>query len=153
VADMRKLLLVVAVALCSAACTTTVAGTPKAASTSTTSGPSGQISQYFGDLNVAGSKGPGPQREFLRETQHPDFTSDICDLGDLTLREEPAMSTLRRDAKWRPQGGSKPRGDVYVVAVSVSVLRNGAALGEQIGLERLVLLDGKVYGFAPCPTG
>ena len=150
---MRKLILVAALALCSAACSTTVTGTPKAATTPTTGGPSAQISQYFGELNVAGSKGPGPQRDFLRETQHPDFAGDLCDLGDLTLREQPAMSTLRRDSKWRPQGGGKPRGDVYVVAVSVSVLRNGAALGEQIGLERLVLLDGKVYGFAPCPTG
>jgi hypothetical protein len=151
---MRKLLLIAAAALCSAACTTTIAGSPQAASTPDQNGPAGLISQYFGELNVAGGKGPAAQRDFLQSTQHPDYTSSICDLGDLTLREQPAMSTLHEDDKWRPEDGtSRPKGKVYVVAVSVSVLRNGAALGEQIGLERLVLLNGKVYGFAPCPTG
>jgi len=151
---MRKQLLIGVAALCSAACTTTIAGSPQPASAPAAGGPTGQVSQYFSELNTAGGQGPSAQKDFLQRTQHPDFTSSICDLGDLTLREQPAMSTLREDKGWHPEGSSKtPRGQVYVVAVSVSVLRNGAALGEQIGLERLVLLDGKVYGFAPCPTG
>lgn len=152
---MRKPLVILAVALCSAACTTTIAGSPQRATAPADSGPAGQVSQYFADLNAAGDQGSTAQHDFLASTQDPDYTSSLCDLGDLTLREQPAMSTLHRDLKWRPEGGGseQPRGDVYVVAVSVSVLRNGATLGEQIGLERLVLLNGKVYGFAPCPTG
>jgi hypothetical protein len=46
----------------------------------------------------------------------------------------------------------RPRGTVYVLGVSVSIRRQGALLAEQIGSQRLVVLDGKVYGFTPCPT-
>jgi hypothetical protein len=51
------------------------------------------------------------------------------------------------------ENGTHPRGLVYVLGVSVSIRQDGALLGEQIGSQRVVILDGKAYGFAPCPTG
>ncbi len=67
------------------------------------------------------------------------------------------MSTLRVDPDWVPPGAGKrashPRGAVYVLGVSVSIREGGALLGQQIGSQRVVILDGKAYGFAPCPTG
>lgn len=113
----------------------------------------GLIRQYFAELNAAGKRGPKAQHDFLRRTQHPDYRSRICDLAGLTLDAFPAMSTLRGDPDWAPEGSPPPRGLVYVVAVSLTIRENGANVGEQIGSERLVVLDDKVYGFAPCPTG
>jgi hypothetical protein len=37
-----------------------------------------------------------------------------------------------------------------VVAVSLRVRKDGQVLGAQIGSERVVVLDGRVYGFMPC---
>lgn len=111
------------------------------------------VTDYYDELNSAGKDGPATQRDFLRRTQHPDFTDRLCDLGDLSLTIEPAMSTFRADPKWTPDGSSKrPRGMVYVLGVSVSIRRDGALIAEQIGSERVVVLDNKAYGFEPCPT-
>ncbi|MFL6141641.1 MAG: hypothetical protein ACJ72N_07200 [Labedaea sp.] len=111
------------------------------------------VADYFNELNDAGRDGPGTQRDFLRRTQHPDFTAQQCDLGDLTLKVDPAMSTFRMDPRWTPTDSTKhPRGLVYVLGVSISIRRDGTPIAEQIGSERVVVLDGKAYGFAPCPT-
>ena len=136
-------------------CSTAIAGEPVAAASP------GQdrelVEAYFTELNAAADEGPATQREFLQRSQHPDFTEDLCDLGNLTLSIDPAMSTLRVDPEWVPPGGGRnathPRGLVYVLGVSVSIRQDGALLGEQIGSQRVVILDGKAYGFAPCPTG
>lgn len=130
---------------------TAVAGQPRP-----TGAPDGDrklVTDYFDELNSAGKDGPASQRDFLRRTQHPDFTDRLCDLGDLSLRIDPAMSTFRPDPRWTPDGSSKrPRGMVYVLGVSVSIRRDGALIGEQIGSERVVVLDNKAYGFEPCPN-
>ncbi|AXB46555.1 hypothetical protein [Amycolatopsis albispora] len=109
------------------------------------------VGRYFDLLNRAGDQGPEEQERFLEATQHPDFTGQDCALGDLTLDIYPAMSTVRPDPEWSPDGDDPPRGSVYVVAVSLTIRRAGAAIGEQIGSQRVVLLDRRVYGFAPCP--
>lgn len=113
----------------------------------------GVIRQYFTELNAAGKRGPAAQRDFLARTQHPDYRGRMCDLGGLTLDAFPAMSTLREDPHWAPEGSPPPRGLVYAVAVSLTIRQNGAGIGEQIGTERVVVLDDRVYGFAPCPAG
>ena len=130
--------------------TSTVAGSPVA---------NGSIDQdrklvtdYFTELNNAGKDGPATQRDFLRRTQHPDFTDRFCDLGELTLKIEPAMSTFRFDLGWTPEGARHPRGTIYVLGVAISIRRGGAMVAEQIGSQRVVVLDGKAYGFTPCPT-
>jgi len=127
-----------------------VAGTPTASAS--TENDKKLVTDYFAELNKAGKEGPTTQRDFLRRTQHPDFTDRFCDLGELTLKIEPAMSTFRFDLDWTPEGSQHPRGLTYVLGVSVSIRRGGALLAEQIGSERVVVLDGKAYGFAPCPT-
>jgi hypothetical protein len=145
------LIAVLLAALAVAGCTTTVAGT--ALSLQSGGADREMVTAYFTELNGAGEEGPTTQRDFLRRTQHPDFTDRLCELGDLTLEIEPAMSTLRVDAEWMPEKATRPpRGLVYVVGVSVSIRREGALLAEQIGSQRVVVLDGKVYGFTPCPT-
>lgn len=113
------------------------------------------VREYFDELNAAAEEGPDAQADFLRHSQHPDFTDDLCDLGGLTLTVDPAMSTLRVDPDWAPDSGrdaARPRGLVYVLGVSISIREDGALLGEQIGSQRVVVLDGRAYGFAPCPT-
>ncbi|MBB4906441.1 hypothetical protein [Actinophytocola algeriensis] len=115
------------------------------------------VQAYFDDLNAAAEEGPATQRDFLRRSQHPDYADELCDLGDLTLNVDPAMSTLRVDPDWVPPDAGRdaahPRGLVYVLGVSVSIRQDGALLGEQIGSQRVVVLEDKAYGFAPCPTG
>lgn len=130
--------------------TSTVAGSPVA--NGSTEQDKKLVADYFTELNNAGKEGPTTQRDFLRRTQHPDFTDRFCDLGDLTLKIEPAMSTFRFDLDWTPEGASHPRGLIYVLGVSISIRRSGALLAEQIGSQRVVVLDGKAYGFTPCPT-
>ncbi|TDV40055.1 hypothetical protein [Actinophytocola oryzae] len=155
---MRRAVLAVVTLACVlvvAGCTTSVDGTPVAAAS-----PAHDrqlVVDYFKELNAAAAEGPSTQRQFLQRSQHPDFTNELCDLGDLTLNVDPAMSTLRMDPDWVPPGEGKgathPRGEVYVLGVSVSIRQDGALLGSQIGSQRVVILDGKAYGFAPCPTG
>ncbi|MBC6446658.1 hypothetical protein [Actinokineospora xionganensis] len=151
---MRWALGVLLVVATASGCSTTVVG--RALPAGGESAPEVErelIGQYFTDFNEAADEGPQAQRAYLRRTQHPDFTDRTCDLGDLVLTVEPALSTLRADAKWKPEDASKrPRGSVYVVGVSVRIRRDNATLAEQIGSQRIVVLDGRAYGFAPCPT-
>ncbi|MCE7005424.1 hypothetical protein LWC34_21705 [Kibdelosporangium philippinense] len=129
-----------------AGCSAAVTGTPVA-------GPdraNDLIVKYFADFEAAARQGSAAQQDFLRRTQHPDFTGRICQLPGVTITVDPTMSTLRPDAKWAPEGADRPRGDVYVVAVSLRVVKDGQVLGDQIGSERVVVLDGAVYGFMPC---
>ena len=151
----RRFLAVAALALLLAGCSTRVAGRPAPASGSP-KGDRGVVEQYFTELNASGDDGTATQRDFLRRTQHPDYTDQLCDLGDLILHVEPAMSTFRTAPDWVPPDASSyepPRGTIYVLGVSISSRQQGALLGEQIGSERVVVLDGKAYGFSPCPTG
>ncbi len=138
---MRALL---AVILLLAGCSTTVTGTPVE--------PTDRelVQKYFTELNQAESQGPQAQLAFFRHTQHPDFTNLLCDLGGATIDAKPGMSTFQPDGEWAPQTGGRPRGTVYVVAVALRVHKNGQILGEQVGSQRLVVLDGSVYGFMPC---
>ncbi|MFD7652915.1 hypothetical protein ACFV4N_02925 [Actinosynnema sp. NPDC059797] len=109
------------------------------------------VTGYFNDLNDAGAQGGSEQRDLLRETQHPDFVDEGCELPAGTLKVQPTMSTLRLDPTWTPPGEDEhPRGVVLVVAVTLTVLQDGAEVGSQIGSQHVVLLNGKVYGFAPC---
>lgn len=135
-----------------AGCTTTVAGSPSVGG----AGASDRalVEAYYADLNAAAEEGSGAQRDFLAETQHPDYSDELCDLGDLTLRIEPAMTTFRPDADWAPDPrDDPPEGKIYVLGVSITIRQQGATLAEQIGSQRVVVLDGAAYGFAPCPTG
>lgn len=146
------LIAAVVTALVTTGCSTSVVGRPVAASTA--DGDQQLVTGYFEDLNKSGDEGQDAQREFLRRTQHPDFSDQLCELGPLTLRVEPALTTLRPDRDWVPEGAKKrPRGQIYVIAVSVSIQRGGTTVGEQIGSQRVVILDHTAYGFAPCPTG
>jgi hypothetical protein len=152
----HRYLVVAALGLCTAGCSTAIDGQAVPATSSSPDGDRGLVEQYFADLNSSGDEGTDLQRQFLRKTQHPDYTDRLCDLGELTLHVEPAMSTFRADPDWVPpdSGGSeRPRGTTYVLGVSVSIRQQGALLGEQIGSQRVVVLDGTAYGFAPCPTG
>jgi hypothetical protein len=157
----RAGLVVTAALLALTGCTTTIAGTPTSAGAGAGGGAGtadrGLVEGYYSELNASGDEGAATQREFLRRTQHPDYADELCDLGDITLHVEPAMSTLRVDPDWVPPGAggdsSAPSGLVYVLGVSITIRQDGALLGEQIGSQRIVVLDGRAYGFAPCPTG
>jgi predicted small secreted protein len=145
------LIAVLLAALAVAGCTTTVAGT--ALSLQSGGADREMVTAYFTELNGAGEEGPTTQRDFLRRTQHPDFVDRLCDLGGLTVEIEPAMSTFRVDPEWKPEdAATRPRGLVYALGVFVSIRRDGARLAEQIGSQRVVVLEGKVYGFMACPT-
>ncbi|HEY8373250.1 MAG TPA: hypothetical protein VIL00_10940 [Pseudonocardiaceae bacterium] len=111
------------------------------------------IAHYFRENNEAAARGPQAQQEFLRRTQHPDHPPTGCELGDLVLYLEPALSTLRPDPDWVVPGSSgvRPRGAVYVVAVTVTARQDGSVVATQIGTKHVVVLDGKTYGFTPCP--
>ncbi|NUT46724.1 MAG: hypothetical protein HOV94_05300 [Saccharothrix sp.] len=109
------------------------------------------VSGYFADLNEAGGQGVSQQRDLLTDTQHPDFRDEDCQLPTGTIRVHPTMSTLRLDPAWSPPGEDEhPRGVVLVVAVTLTVVQEGAEIGSQIGSQHVVLLNGKAYGFAPC---
>ncbi|GAA4621154.1 hypothetical protein [Saccharopolyspora hordei] len=114
--------------------------------------PTALAEQYFADNNAAARSGPEAQQEFFRRTQHPDFTDQACELGDTTVELDPAMSTLRPDPGFAPDG-RRPRGEVWVVGVEVTTRTAGTVTGHQIGSQHLVLLDGRIRAFAPCPSG
>lgn len=147
-----RLAAVLVAAALAAGCTTTVAGSPVAGGGS--SSDRALVEAYYTGLNAAAEEGPSAQRDFLAETQHPDYADELCDLGDLTLRIEPAMTTFRPNDGWAPDPrGDPPEGKIYVIGVSITIRQEGATLAEQIGSQRVVVLDGEAYGFAPCPTG
>jgi hypothetical protein len=142
--------LVVAVTGCSVA----VAGEAAPAGSGSSDGDQAMVQEYYDLLNDAADEGEDALRQYLARTQHPDFTDRLCDLGGLTLHMVPAMSTFRPDPDWvPPEADDPPRGVVYVLGVSISVREDGALLGEQIGSQRVVVLDGRAYGFSPCPLG
>jgi hypothetical protein len=139
----------IATALLSAACDRTIEGRAAALAPANLDQP--LIVDYFERSNAAARKGPAAQRQFLEQTQHPDV-DQRCDLGGLTILLDPSLSTLRSDDGWRPATTDQPpRGRVYVIAVTVTVQRDATTVGVQIGSMHLVVLDGAVYGFAPCP--
>ncbi|MFC7341503.1 hypothetical protein [Saccharopolyspora griseoalba] len=111
----------------------------------------GAVQRYFAENNAAARAGPGAQQEFFARTQHPDYPRD-CELGDTTVRLDPAMSTLRPDPGWSPDG-TVPRGQIWAIGVEVTTRSGGSTTGHQIGSQHVVLLDGRTYAFAPCPTG
>jgi hypothetical protein len=108
--------------------------------------------QYFRDNNAAAALGPQAQQNFFQRTQHPDFADRTCDLAGSTVDLDPAFSTLRPDPGFSPGGALPPRGDVWVIGVEVTTRRDGGVSGRQIGSQHLVFLDGRAYGFAPCPS-
>jgi hypothetical protein len=108
--------------------------------------------QYFADNNAAAAQGPHAQQEFFRRTQHPDFADQTCDLGATTIELDPAFSTLRPDPGFAPND-VRPRGEIWIIGVEVTTRTGGSSTGHQIGSLHLVLLDGLMHGFAPCPTG
>ncbi|MQA16693.1 MAG: hypothetical protein GEV09_21940 [Pseudonocardiaceae bacterium] len=111
------------------------------------------IVEYFAAANAAAGRGPAAQQRFFEATQHPDFRDEPCPLQGITVVSEPAMATLRPDPDWLPAGARQPpRGTSHVVAVTATVHRGQADLGTQIGSEHVVVLDGRAYGFAPCPS-
>ena len=109
------------------------------------------IRQYFEENNAAARQGTQAQQVFLRRTQHPDYTSQTCELAGVTVDLDPAMPTLRPDPAFSPSG-APPRGQVWVIAVEVTVRHNDVVVGKQIGSQHVVVLDGRTYGFAPCPS-
>jgi hypothetical protein len=139
-----------AAALSTAACTTTVIGRPVALPVLDMD--RSLIADYFERSNTAARDGAEAQERFLASTEHPDFVRQ-CDLGGLTVMLEPTLSTLRPDDGWRPAGAHQaPRGRLYAVAVTVTVRRGESTLGTQIGSMHVVVLDATAYGFAPCPS-
>lgn len=153
---MRRTAILPAVlaALIAVGCGPAVAGRAVPATAGSPDADRGLVQSYYSELNAAADEGPDIQRDFLRRTQHPDYTDRLCDLSGLTLHVLPAMSTLRADPGWvPPEDDEQPRGAVYVLGVSISVRQEGALLGEQIGSQRVVVLDGRAYGFSPCPAG
>jgi hypothetical protein len=146
---MRAVLAVLTALL--AGCSTAVTGEPVAATSQQADRV--LIATYFTALDASASQGAAAQLDFLRRTQHPDFRDRLCDLGGVTVDIQPSLSTLAADSDWAPEAAARPRGAVYVVAVSFRVQKDGQVLGEQIGSERVVVLDGSVYGFMPCLRG
>lgn len=112
-----------------------------------------QVREYFAANNATARQGPQAQQDFFGRTQHPDYTDRTCELGGLTVELDPALSTLRPDPAYAPDSAGPPRGEVWVIGVEVTVRHEGTITGRQIGSQHLVLLDGRVHGFAPCPNG
>lgn len=141
----------VTVAAAASGCTTVAQGTP------TGDGVASEqrmlIREYYDAGNAAAEEGSDAQDQFLDETQHPDYADERCPLEGLTLLVDPALTTLRPDPDWEPTAGEDPpRGTIYVVAVSLTVEQEGVELGNQVGSQHVVILDGTAYGFAPCLT-
>ncbi|WP_243790313.1 hypothetical protein [Saccharopolyspora gloriosae] len=111
-----------------------------------------QIREYFAVNNAAARQGPQAQQDFFGRTQHPDYTDLTCELDGITVELDPALSTLRPDPAYAPDSTGPPRGEVWAIGVEVTVRHEGTITGRQIGSQHLVLLDGRVHGFAPCPN-
>lgn len=111
------------------------------------------VSGYFDAVNAAADQGSAAQERLFEGTQHPDFRDLRCPLQGLTVTADPAFSTLHTDPEWLPPlADDRPRGTVYVVAATVTVQRSTEVLGTQIGSLHVVVLDGRAYGFSPCPA-
>jgi len=135
-----------------AGCAGPIAGTARPAQL--TDDDKAMFKAFYERLNKAGDEGGPQQQKMLKDTQHPDFRQKTCDLRGATIKVEPTWSTLRTDADWAPRGDkAHPRGDVYVVAVTVTLRQDETVVGSQIGSLHVVLLDDAVYGFAPCLGG
>jgi len=135
-----------------AGCAGPIAGTARPAQL--TDDDKAMFKAFYERLNKAGDEGGPQQQKMLKDTQHPDFRQKTCDLRGATIKVEPTWSTLRTDADWAPPGEkAHPRGDVYVVAVTVTLRQDETVVGSQIGSLHVVLLDDAVYGFAPCLGG
>ncbi|WP_158847014.1 hypothetical protein [Saccharothrix deserti] len=146
---VARALTAVACALLLAGCGSTITGTARPLQV--TDVERELVTGYFADLNEAGVQGTSEQRDLLKDTQHPDFRDEDCQLPAGTIRVQPTMSTLRLDPEWAPPGEDEhPRGVVLVVAVTLTVVQEGSEVGSQIGSQHVVLLNGKAYGFAPC---
>lgn len=149
---VRAAALMVMAALLATGCSTAVAGRAVPAGAGSPGADRALVEEYYAGLNAAADE--GTQDDFLRHTQHPDYLDRLCDLSGLTLHVLPAMSTLRSDPEWvPPEEDGRPRGSVYVLGVSIIVRDRGTLLGEQIGSQRVVVLDGRAYGFSPCLLG
>jgi len=135
-----------------AGCGGPVAGSAKPVRLS--DGDRAKVKEYYAQVNKAGDESASKQAQLLKDTQHPDFRQKACDLRGATIKVEPTWTTLRMDADWAPPGEkAHPRGDVYVVAVTITLRQQDQAIGSQIGSLHVVLLDDEVYGFAPCLGG
>jgi hypothetical protein len=143
---------VVAVTLLATGCSAAIAGRAVPVGDGSPDADRALVEEYYAGLNAAADE--GTQDDFLRHTQHPDYLDRLCDLSGLTLHVLPAMTTLRADPRWvPPEEDQHPRGSVYVLGVSISIREQGTLLGEQIGSQRVVVLDGRAYGFSPCLFG
>jgi hypothetical protein len=135
-----------------AGCGGPIAGTPHPVRL--TDDDRAKFRDYYARVNKAGEEGASQQAKLLKDTQHPDFRQRTCDLRGATIKVEPTWATLRMDADWAPPGEkAHPRGDVYVVAVTITLRQKDQEIGSQIGSMHVVLLDDQVYGFAPCLGG
>lgn len=114
------------------------------------------IHRYVDGFNAAGDSGPEAQRAFLLSTAEPGSSPPALGcLGQQTLRTEIVDRTVRADPDFmatRPnQAPTKPAGAVYVAAVSITALMDGTTVEEEIGSKHLVVRDGRVFDYAPCP--
>lgn len=135
-------------------CTGAVEGRARPAGTATDA-ERRLVADYFARSNAAARAGSIEQQRFFAATQHPDYRApdQLCTLDGLTVFLDPTLSTVRPAPGWRPGNtGRPPRGSVLVVAVRVIVQQDRTVVGEQIASVHLVLLDGRVFSFAPCPA-
>lgn len=113
----------------------------------------GLVAAYFNDLDSAAAQGEQQEQKFLTATQVPAFADRVCDLNGVTITVAPTLSTLRANPGWSPPGSDKRlSGQVYVVAVTLTIRQGNSVVGTQIGSQRVVIDGGRAYSFAPCPT-
>lgn len=111
------------------------------------------VTGYFVTVNAAADQGSTAQEQVFTATQHPDFRDMQCSLQGLTVTADPAYTTLQGDPGWHPPGiADPPRGNIYVVAATITVEQDTTVLATQIGSLHVVVLDGAAYGFSPCPA-
>ena len=113
----------------------------------------GLVTAYFSDMDTAAAQGVQQEQKFLASTQVPAFADRVCDLNGVTITARPTLSTLRADPGWSPPGSDKRvNGQVYVVAVTLTIRQGNSVVGTQIGSQRVVVDGGRAYSFAPCPA-
>ena len=139
----RRLIALAALALTGCS----IAGTPQA------SPNPALVTAYFHDLDSAAAQGEQQEQSFLKATQVPAFADRVCSLNGKTITAVPTLSTLRADPGWTPPGSDvRLSGQVYVVAVTLTVRQGNSVVGTQIGSQRVVVDGGRTYSFAPCPA-